>query len=107
MGAYFDHWMRRLGILTLFVACMFAAGWIRSYDSVHSIDLFKSQLQSANGSIHIWWEKPKEGVSYGGPSVVTPVPYWSIVLPMALVSASLLLGQLPRHRRDRPSTITR
>ena len=31
MGEYFHGWKRKLGVMTLAVACLFMAGWIRSF----------------------------------------------------------------------------
>ena len=30
MGEFFKGWRRKVGVLTLLIACVFAAGWIRS-----------------------------------------------------------------------------
>jgi hypothetical protein len=41
MRTYFNPWRRKIGILTLAMACVFAVGWIRSHDVR---DLFVSPI---------------------------------------------------------------
>ena len=31
MGDFFHGWRRKIGVVTLLMACLFAAGWVRSY----------------------------------------------------------------------------
>ena len=33
MGEYFKPWRRKIGVLTLFTACLFMAAWVRSFTS--------------------------------------------------------------------------
>ena len=39
MGTYFHGWRRKLGVVTLGLACVFAAGWVRSHTTADSISL--------------------------------------------------------------------
>src|SRR6266700_4979357 len=37
MGDYFKPWRRKLGVVTLLLACVFVAGWVRSLSTFDSI----------------------------------------------------------------------
>jgi len=37
MGEFFKGWRRKMGVLTLVMACVFAAGWVRSQETADSI----------------------------------------------------------------------
>jgi len=46
MGDYFSPWRRKIGVVTLLMACMFAAGWVRSMivsDTFHLISGMHTQ----------------------------------------------------------------
>jgi hypothetical protein len=153
MGDVFCGWRRKVGVLTLLMACVFAAGWVRSktkYDFVTlnlSNSVFKAGSYSgitrlvrettdgkaageearkpkrrANTSQFFRWnsglsssmEGPKVGWDTGyevqwnwefcdfscgsatrgdGHFQATTAPYWSIVTPVTLLSAFLLLSK--------------
>jgi hypothetical protein len=123
MPDYFKLWRRKIGVLTLVVACVFAAGWVRSFSktdivTVHGTYAFISE----NGRFTISQrlrvrQKFKSGATKGdsisslsfnswispwsfdvGSTSVLPdytslTPYWSIVIPLTLLSAWLLLSK--------------
>jgi len=146
MREFFGGWRRKLGVVTLAMACLFAAGWVRSIwteDRIHipmkdddtivfgsaygsliveswpdqvrffHIDKSKArypkwQHQSLGiiASEQFEWRTPEwrwrwNGFGYGHfPLMQTKdaasfllVPYWSIVIPLTLVSAYLLLSK--------------
>jgi hypothetical protein len=153
MGEFFRGWRRRVGVVTLLMACVFLAGWVRSgmmndflatdrsnatyrlgsYGGILNFIREKSpatfgrflELSSfeAKGDKHELWAK---WISWDGHEVhwqwdcgqfhigagtiigtgtmkTTRVesrilPYWSIVVPLTLISLWLLLS------RSRPST---
>jgi len=33
MGEFFREWRRKIGVVTLMMACVFAAGWVRTYST--------------------------------------------------------------------------
>lgn len=152
MREFFRGWRRKVGIATLLMSCVFAVGWVRSFDRFEWYPrTFPNQIRivSANGCIRaeqmIWevgvhrgkWyehyldqrnlpqgiendEDPMEGqqvlwrvtfpgfhcgsgLTWGGRGRTARVHscvihYWSIALPLTLLSAWLLL------RNNRPST---
>jgi hypothetical protein len=57
MGEYFKPWRRKVGCVTLIVACVFAAGWVRSF---YVVDDFGFDWSSSNGSI-AWSKKSYKG----------------------------------------------
>lgn len=149
MPSYFKPWRRKLGVLTLAMACVFAAGWVRSHAvsdriSIQIDDLGYCFFASSQG--YVSWRR-----TYGGPhdfpvkriawqtfadhkGVWQPagdlgdakvawrwqafgfdfgkcgfhsvasyftynfafVPYWSIVIPLTVLSGYLLLSK-PRQ----------
>jgi len=142
MGDFFKGWRRKAGVATLVMACVLAAGWIRSIDTQDRlateitpkcIGMFWSgesclsiSLAWSNDS-DIAWAKAvmlihfsnftyftimdsresnlgswptgfgffrKEGISGGDEQTLGLLaPYWSVVIPLSLLSAYLLLGK--------------
>jgi len=140
MGEFFRPWRRKIGVVTLAMACVFAAGWVRSnsvedLEDVLRVSISKRQtttFKSRNGTI-CWadFDKPEAIAGIGsavisdhfGPSESTPaspewqrswfgisfgqqcdpydgtrirfcnIPHWSIVTPLTLISAYLLLSK--------------
>ena len=148
MGEFFKGWRRKCGVLTLVLACVFAAGWVRSKARFDVIG-FPTQgelvrIASSDNSLWLSWDNPWSlnkvlwtigGISRSDPNStelwdgfdvvlrwdfvgfhfgkgtrdgnsslsneIYCVPYWSIVLPLTLLSAYLLLSQ-PR----KPESVT-
>lgn len=110
---YFNPLRRKIGVVTLAVACVFTVGWVRSglVEDRISFEAFERRISivSASGSIECKapkiddiWEalKSRRGSTWGrdkGPSyaIETPriIPYWSIVVPLTPLSAWLLLSK--------------
>ena len=72
MGDFFHGWRRKIGVVTLVITCVFAAGWVRSFgltDLVHAA--FSSQscifVESSEQTIGIGMER------------VNPVRTWHIL----------------------------
>lgn len=123
MMGYFKLRRRKVGVITLVVACVFVAGWVRSNlaDDRISFDAFERTISivSASGGIacesrkfsDIWdalqsrrgstWDR---GVKVASPPINRPqiIPYWSIVIPLTLLSAWLLLSK-PRAKPTTPA----
>jgi hypothetical protein len=158
MGDFFKGWRRRIGILTLVLACVVMGSWLRSQKVVDHIIIRCSEtghesLASVDGRLFwisfnpdrnnfknakmrmVWpkWEaqlsaRPGDSLfgnlhtgssgwqSFGiGSGVVTRrfplldnvlikfwiIPYWTIVIPLTLLSALLLFFQSPADRFQR------
>jgi len=137
MGDYFKPWRRKIGVVTLVMACVFAAGWVRSLTFVEAVDwqiyqsgvilgsidshfgLFVVEDGKSNRFSYPEWgtvefRTVEELVSEGGTPVwhwqrfgfhvaaifdrysvygLILAPYWSIVIPLTLLSAYLLLSK--------------
>ena len=129
MGDFFKGWRRKIGVVSLVMACVFMGGWVRSF-------VFGDYFQwncgccSTNGNLlitppdlsEIHWEWPEWSVTnvsaaeeestlnempwkwrfmgfgdgefsifFGAKIRVILLPYWSLVIPLTLISAFLLL----------------
>ena len=144
MGDYFKPWRRKIGVVTLVLACVFAAGWVRSLTRVDLIELngkpWRYNVSSGFGQLHFWQMSPLEKKipffrasfvmklkNFTGHTITNGVatfdpmrnqttwrwdwmgfhlsdgmkgtvqvrlcfvPYWSIVIPLTLISLWLLL----------------
>jgi len=159
MGSYFKPWRRKIGVVTLLMACLFAVGWVRSM-SVEDVLKFPSaegfrffctseheriswgemtgpESERSDKRVTRWkWLSGRINLHSGidptntsdnkfyhfehdwkwdlcgfyfaeghgkltGPCPSTRlrlnvIPYWSIVLPLTLLSAFLLLLKAPK-----------
>ena len=145
MREFFRGWRRKIGIMTLVMACVFSVGWVRSVhvkdefslrrnaNITHHLISSSSRLgwktvsiddpQSIQFVINLFFSKPAGeydffrapnpdwkwrtefcGFEFGqfipkGPpwsESIWLVPYWSITVPLTLLSAFLLLSK-PRQ----------
>ena len=154
MGDYFKPWRRKIGVMTLLIACVLAAGWVKSA-AFNDLIIFpigqdlRFGVVSNRGRIalvrHDWHENAPTLRTYWfsasfaeHPDAVfildheelqwllrlgafgirqrltssftvslIQLPYWSIVIPLTLLSAWLLLSK-PRTKttpEKQPSTI--
>ena len=87
MVAYFKGWRRKVGCVTLVLACVIVAGWVRSYKATDNWDTICGRIESSNGDISVSFEE------MNGRSL----SYEAIVAFLLLLSADLLLG------KNRPS----
>ena len=152
MSDFFKGWRRKIGVVALVLACVFAAGWLRSL-TIRDVFTFKKDkltiaFRSFEGGLgwqrftptsslastgwrsdnnfkfsfsdpwwrfdnidddEIDWRWDRGGFSFGAASKKNPeflrrrlelwtIPYWSIVIPLTLLSAYLLLTK-PRAAR--------
>ncbi len=156
MGNFFHGWRRKIGVVTLLMACVFMAGWVRSlsvrdikvlswsnlsphrfisqdatiawqrFESSLPVILTPSQVESVaimdpkhRGQFvevrtcregDYQWGFRGRGFSFGHldselsriRGSIWIVPYWSIVTPLTLLSACLLLSQ---RRRRHPKKV--
>jgi len=157
MRKFFRSWKRKLGVVTLLIACVFAGGWARSFDRRETIafrfgednriefgsnqsqftlalnlcadgkhygDKFYSSSASRKvdaeiDARHIKWQRSFGEFMFrrltyleadpslrwypsGGSDIISwTFPYWSIVIPLTLLSAWLLLSK-PRQPKQVP-----
>jgi hypothetical protein len=123
MRGFFKGWKRKLGVVTLGLACLFAAGWVRSL-SVRDATRFtvtarQNAISSAEG--HISWVAWNANVFRNSDAlwisralvrgkwawtcfdtddfegvagrVALAIPYFAIVIPLSLLSAWLVLSK--------------
>ena len=113
MGEFLKGWRRKAGLVTLALACVLTAGWMRSYvvfDDQMSLDVpFGSPriVWSIGGYVCSAPDGPRATpiesdlpsildmqIRVGRPTMADVViPYWSLVLPLTLLSAWLILGK--------------
>ncbi len=87
MGEFFKGRKRKVGVVTLVMACLFMGGWVRSYSNCDSIRVSYNRCLASY-----------EGVISMNQIHFSPCTYWSfsylyIVLPLTLLSAYLLLSK--------------
>jgi hypothetical protein len=151
MKESFRGWRRKIGVVTLVMACLFVAGWVRNYfirDSVNIPTGNSSSIEFISGyqclnlvvmwstipdhemaSFRIYHQKEEEEIGFpagkflfGGfagdhfpfrPSwfrfsnevrttslMIFSLPYWSITIPLTLLSGWLLLSK-PRQIKSK------
>lgn len=146
MRQFFQGWKRKVGVVTLVIACMFVAAWVRSSHKVELVLFNKAwphyallsgcgqfrilkighhtiEPKGANPGIkvvfrfHKWTPVFFEGSprierfdgdaveafdeSTGTARQLRFITYWSIVIPLTLISACLLLSK-PRLNEPTP-----
>ena len=128
MREFFRGWRRKGGVLTLVMACMFAAGWVRSHTQIDLVFIPGGMIAvSENGKFSLSQKIRLKSQSPTGGKVKATVesssflsrirlwsldvsstkiiqtdygliPYPSIVIPLTLLSAWLLFSA-PRSRK--------
>jgi len=116
MGEFFKGWRRKVGVVALVMACVAMGGWVRSFYVAESIFVTKNRsgfrVLSIEGTLHcqrfddpnsyypnVYQSYPlTQGqfvpVEWAWTSKqyhIRQIPHWSIVLPLTLLSAYLLL----------------
>ena len=140
-------WRRKIGVLTLVVACLCMAGWMRSFITFDASSAPSGQLISADGGIYgelsveipldfrfsyastganvkgrdyyndpnmvrKFWHWRFLGFAYGFQPAVREqailfiFPYWSLVFPLTMLSAWLLLSKPRQAARVEPPITT-
>lgn len=131
MGHFLHGWRRKAACVTLAMACVLTAAWIRSYfarDEVHfGYNQTYQTTVSVTGGLS-WTLIPDPFATFDWHYSTTPVkspdavralsdeafddegavqslscPYWALVLPLTLLSADLILW-MPRKRGGTSST---
>ena len=122
MPTYFKPLRRKIGVVTLVIACVFAMGWVRSRlivdhyccelsKPISGIDCFAfrshagelgwTDLTMFHGYVTKGWSSYERNFQRLSDEeymlAFVTVPYWSIVTPLTLLSAGLLLSK-PRAK---------
>ena len=106
MNGYFNPLRRKAACVTLGLACVFAAGWVRSLIAADRFSFFDVDFLSEDGWVMrcvTTFTTEQVGSQFGTTAIETPVwsiPYWSIVVPLTLLAAWLLLSK-PRVKSAR------
>jgi hypothetical protein len=117
MRDFFKPWRRKIGTMSLGLACVFLAGWVRSC-SISEWIIFEDAhliITSKFGRIQ-WnkygWEVSDGPIQFGSCDVrkIPPeyetseyrnysqeIPYWTFALSLCILSASLMLGKPPQR----------
>ena len=124
MGDYFQPLRRKIGVVTLLVACVFAALWIRGFaisDEFNSTSWTRNSrgISFENGPSFVYHLNRSSGqserhvVDHNSMRVqiiaetwimeIFNVPQWSIAIPLTILSAWLLLS---RQRLTKPTAIS-
>jgi hypothetical protein len=108
MLEFFKPWRRKLGCITLVMACAFMAGWVRgqlvvtqlfSVRATSDDFAFYQSALTRNGLIFCKRIGSNHVVDY---EWYHTIPYWSVVLPLTILSAYLLLS---KPRPPKPATL--
>lgn len=112
MKNFFHGWRRNVGCITLALACVFTAAWLRSYQRHDLLWLetthFRGMVYSSTGGLSVWIHESRRSSSpYGWLSEEvnreergSQVEYWQLVLPFVVLSAYLILGKPPNRAND-------
>lgn len=115
MREFFKGWRRKLGVVTLGIACVLTCGWVRSFrvcDSYplttkHSLGL---RIEHNNGQIRC--VQGFDGIMTGAWLIGNEPPefkqswsleYWSFVMPLTVLSGWLLLRKSRSGKNPAPS----
>ena len=90
------YWHRTAGRVTMGMTLILAAAWLASYFADCNLALGDVQLTSNSGTMEIIYSFPPDPTSYTSHLGYWVIPYWAVVIPLTLVSASLILWK-PRQ----------
>jgi hypothetical protein len=108
LGTYFKPLRRKVGVVTLVMACVFAAGWVRSYSEelVNGIE-FPFYDNRYNlvvipegivlGTLVLQGEENQPELVFDD---FFEIPHWLIVVPLTLLSAWLLLSKVRQKQTE-------
>lgn len=108
MWSYFKSLRRKFGVVTLVIACVLAAGWVRSF---YIFDVYTQSQEtvfaSDKGGFGAYTPTSVKVTANGTTAFLRElkqrwsVPYWSVVVPLTLLTTWLLLSK-PRARQPKP-----
>ena len=92
MGSYFKPLRRKVGVATLVVACVLMTAWVRK--SVNRTFYFSVELQDHGIEFSVANRHHQAGRGWGYENLMQlSIPYWSVVIPLTVSSAYLLLAK--------------
>lgn len=105
MGEFFKPWRRKIGCVTLLLACAFTAAWVRCAFAPQMIQFSIKSLDSDFIILSyrgILFGKTRDiktgGITTGVSGVrVGEISFWYVIVPLTILSAFLLL------RKPRPA----
>lgn len=144
MREFFHGWQRKVGCVTLVMACVVTGSWVRSFYVLDQVRVSRENqspiylLQSVNGSIrwicdedrgaeiYFWMARPRDsspklfaddpewewkfrwlGFGACNPSRIESlwcIPYWSVAVPLTLLSAYLILWNARKRKSSEQPT---
>ena len=107
MAEFFQVRSRKIGVVTLLLACVFMAGWVRSQTIEDSFPLIASEIKSREGFIEqtvtFFQRQPNSSSAVFHQRILWKLPYCSIAVPLTLISLWLLFS---KPRTSIPKKIT-
>ena len=109
MGEYFKGWRRKVGVVTLLIACVFMAAWGRGQSGKAADDIRVPVGENTEYGvmllakrIHVLkYQTFQDGNRRAtGAQTIAKVSYWSLIIPLTALSAYLLLSN-PRKSISR------
>jgi hypothetical protein len=99
MREFFRGWRRKAGLVMLAMALVLFVAWMRSFANQENVTVHRAPswdyiVHSRDG--RLYWMRDQ--ISYGRFELWS-IPYWSLVLPLTLLSAWLILG---RRMKSKP-----
>jgi hypothetical protein len=108
MREFFRGWKRKLGVVTLGLACVFAGWWIHAQSLVTNTEGIRFRFDFTSDGVDFdctdfAYSIQSSGAGSGRMKTLARllVPYWAIVSPLTLLSAYLLLS---KPRPSKPKT---
>lgn len=109
MREFFKPWRRKVGVVSVGLACVFMAGWVRSYQTDDQFEVFGHMFVSFEGSFYEM-SRTVTVSNQGGSNIATialsplwQCPYWTVVAPLTLLSTYLLLSKPRPAKKPNPS----
>jgi hypothetical protein len=100
MREFFKGWRRKTGVVTLMLACVFMACWVRSQTTYDVLSVCDCSVLSYSGDFCFdYYARPNshptkwESGAISRDMEFVGVPYSFVVLPLTLLSAYLLLSK--------------
>ena len=117
MGEFFHNWRRKMGVVTLLMACLVTTAWGRSRIANSRVSWPIGQnIDYANvlNRDGIWLGKYQRfGIDLGNLLYVIDyepesilVPYWSIGIPLTVISVWLLLSKPGKSTQKKTAELT-
>ena len=106
MREFFHGWRRKAGLATLVMAYGLMGLWIRSGLLPEELEIHNpfgrsdAKFVSLDNNLEYWRLPWREGIASTRPTEwkrVCCIPYWSVVIPLTLLSVVLVLWKPRKH----------